>query len=69
MLIMMFLIIVLMLLGIAGMQYLALCEQRITQAKIDRVHAVLAAYDRRREVLRVEEMMGAPFLKFIREAA
>jgi hypothetical protein len=66
--IMMFLTVVLMLGGIAGMQYLALCEQRATQWRLDRVRAALTAYNDRRHVppLTVEELMGAPFMEFIR---
>jgi len=64
MMLMMFTIVVLMLLGIAGMQYLVLCEQRATQFRLDRVRGALAVFEGRR--LSIEQMMGAPFMEFIR---
>ncbi len=57
----MFVVIVAMLFGIAGMQYLALCEQRVTQAKLDRVYAAVASRDHRRKALTDEQIMGQPF--------
>ena len=66
MMLMMFTIVVLMLLGIAGMQYLVLCEQRATQFRLDRVRGALAVFEGRRHELSIEQMMGAPFMEFIR---
>lgn len=58
---MMFLTVVCMLGGIAGMQYLALCEQRATQWRLDRVRAALTAYNDRRHVPPPETALQSAF--------
>jgi len=65
MLVLMFITIVGMLLGIAGMQYLALCEQRRTQFMLSRVQAAIGEFDHRRALVVDEVVMGRPFEQMI----
>lgn len=56
----MFLLVCMLLCGIAGMQYLVLHEQRETQFKLNRIRAAVMAFEQRLDDLEV----SAPFLRY-----